>query len=179
MPMQDFLDDFLPRGSEKSMPSIKNAFKGIPDAAYHEHDIYAPLEQLLEDVKTASALKRAVDEHYLEGKVIAVKVYDGVAPTRSVHRYLISRPVVSPLSMASRATRGYWAVRSDGQIAFLKDTWRYTGEDFEKEGGILVNLHEAEVRNIPELLHHGDISSQPKASISSSSKGKEKQSAVD
>ncbi|CCM06785.1 uncharacterized protein FIBRA_09084 [Fibroporia radiculosa] len=136
-------------------------------------------EQLLEDVKDAKALKQAVDEHYLSTRVTAVRVYDESTPSHNIHRYLISRPVVSPLSMTSRATRGYWAVREDGRIAFLKDTWQCSGEDFEREGDILIGLHQAEVQNIPELLHHGNVPSQLEPSVPSHSTGKRKQSAMD
>ncbi|CCM06299.1 uncharacterized protein FIBRA_08550 [Fibroporia radiculosa] len=95
-----------------------------------------------------------------------------------VHKYFISRPVILLLSMASRATRGYWAVSEDGKIAFLKDAWRYHGDVFEREGEILIALREAGIRNIPELLYHGDVLFQ-KPPVPSNLKGKQKSSATD
>ncbi|CCL98569.1 uncharacterized protein FIBRA_00569 [Fibroporia radiculosa] len=176
-----FLCEFLWRFSH-SMDAQRGYDMTVEPASPEEEALFRDVikthvqEQLLEDVKDPKSLKRAIDNHYLANTVVAVKVDD--EQSGGVHRYLISRPVVSPLSMASRATRGYWAVRDDGQIAFLKDTWRYEGDDFEKEGEILIALHKAGVRNIPKLLHHGDVLSQQHP-IPKNSKGKQKQSATD
>lgn len=73
--------------------------------------------------------KKAFETHYEPGKVYVVRAFED-PPSDVSHEYLVSRPVVSPLSIASRAMRGYWAVsREEGKIAFLKDTWRYDTEE--------------------------------------------------
>ncbi|KAI0935419.1 hypothetical protein AcV7_003854 [Taiwanofungus camphoratus] len=107
-----------------------------------------------------NALSLAVREHYQEGMVMAVSVYDGQSKDAQVHRYLVSRPVASPLSVASRATRGYWAVDANLKVAFLKDTWRYAVRGMELEGTILDELRQAGVENVPNLIHHGDVPEQ-------------------
>ncbi|KAI0935442.1 hypothetical protein AcV7_003874 [Taiwanofungus camphoratus] len=107
-----------------------------------------------------NALSLAVREHYQEGMVMAVNVYDGQSKDAQVHRYLVSRPVASPLSVASRATRGYWAVDANLKVAFLKDTWRYAVRGMELEGTILDELRQAGVENVPNLIHHGDVPEQ-------------------
>ncbi|KAH9941990.1 hypothetical protein B0H21DRAFT_893184 [Amylocystis lapponica] len=72
-------------------------------------------------------------------------------------RLFVSRPVVSPLAMASRATRGYWAVTEDNGVVFLKDTWRHTAFDLELESDILADLNKFNVRHIAHLVIHGDV----------------------
>ncbi|KAI0929786.1 hypothetical protein AcV5_006658 [Taiwanofungus camphoratus] len=105
-------------------------------------------------------LSLAVREHYQEGMVMAINVYDGHRGDAQVHRYLVSRPVASPLSVASGATRGYWAVDANNKVAFLKDTWRYAVEGMELEGTILNELRQAGVEHVPNLIHHGDVPEQ-------------------
>ncbi|KAI0948918.1 hypothetical protein AcW1_008660 [Taiwanofungus camphoratus] len=107
-----------------------------------------------------TVLSRAVREHYWKGMVVAINVYDGQSKDAQVHRYLVSRPVASPLSVASRATRGYWAVDANLKVAFLKDTWRYAVRGMELEGTILDELRQAGVENVPNLIHHGDVPEQ-------------------
>ncbi|KAI9070144.1 hypothetical protein FKP32DRAFT_1558488 [Trametes sanguinea] len=103
-------------------------------------------------------LAKAVREHYSPGRVSVVQVHcadlnkgqRAVAP----ERYLISRPVTSPLSAVGRGTRGYWAVRADtGRVVFLKDTWRVPAE---QEGCVIAHLNTLGVRNVPVALAHGD-----------------------
>lgn len=75
-----------------------------------------------------------------------------------VLEYLVSCPVASPASLASRATRGYWAVNSKTEeVGFLKDTWRTNVADMEIEGEILEQLGRKNVRNVPTLLCHSDV----------------------
>lgn len=82
----------------------------------------------------------------------------------AIQHFLVSRPVVIPLSASGRATRGYWAVKvpdsiteeADYQVAFLKDTWR-NDEDAEKEGEIMVELVEADVPHVSDIFCHGDV----------------------
>ncbi|GBE84773.1 hypothetical protein BKA93DRAFT_824938 [Sparassis latifolia] len=105
-------------------------------------------------------LAAGVDEHFERGTVAAITVVDQNSRRR---RLLVSRPVVSPLTLASRATRGYWAVAADeerGRVVFLKDTWRYTADGIRKEGDILAELQDAEVPQTPQLVHHGDVPEQ-------------------
>ena len=60
--------------------------------------------------------------------------------------------------MASRASRGYWAVsRKTRKVVFIKDTWRYDTGELSQEGDILQRLTEKGVSNIPKLIHHGDV----------------------
>ncbi|KAF9481096.1 hypothetical protein BDN70DRAFT_804152, partial [Pholiota conissans] len=70
--------------------------------------------------------------------------------------FLVSRPVAYPISMASRATRGYWVMDLETkEIVFLKDTWRTNAEDMEVEGDILLSMKG--VPNVPTLVCHGDV----------------------
>ena len=103
-------------------------------------------------------LNSAVSEHYQPGRVSAMHVlsHGTVANISNIRRFIVSRPVVSPLSLSGRGTRGYWAVDpSDGSVVFLKDTWR-TPVD-ELEGHILQRLVSDGVCNIPEVVTYGDV----------------------
>ncbi|KAJ3475891.1 hypothetical protein NLI96_g11530 [Meripilus lineatus] len=72
--------------------------------------------------------------------------------------YLVSRPVVSPLSMAGRGTRGFWALsKKDGSIVFVKDTYRAINRDAAREGDTLETLLAKGVQNVPKLHAHGDV----------------------
>lgn len=107
-------------------------------------------------------LAEAVKEHYQEGHVMAMQVFvkppGGLDADVVTDRYLVSRPVVSPLMLGGRATRGYWAVQaSTKRMVFLKDTWRLP---LEIEGDVITELHNAGVRNIPVLVAHGDVYSR-------------------
>ncbi|KAJ8470016.1 hypothetical protein ONZ51_g8611 [Trametes cubensis] len=109
------------------------------------------------------ALDKAIREHYEPGHVMAMHVHavDTTNANRAgrVQRYLVSRPVTSPLYLTGRATRGYWAVAAEtGQVVFLKDTWRLPDE---QEGTIVAGLYTAGVRNVPQVLAHGDVYSEP------------------
>ncbi|KAL1939428.1 hypothetical protein VTO73DRAFT_9984 [Trametes versicolor] len=104
---------------------------------------------------TGDDLAEAVSEHYQEGHVMAVHVFVKTGTDIVVDRYLVSRPVTSPMMLGGRATRGYWAAQaSTRRLVFLKDTWRLPGE---LEGDIIAGLHTAGVRNIPLLVAHGDV----------------------
>jgi hypothetical protein len=75
--------------------------------------------------------------------------------------FLVSRPVTSPLSLASRGTRGYWAVHVKNQtVHFLKDAWRTAVGGLEIEGRILEKLAAGQVRNIPTVLCWSDVGPQ-------------------
>ncbi|RDX49869.1 hypothetical protein OH76DRAFT_1438155 [Lentinus brumalis] len=108
---------------------------------------------------TGQALRQAVKQHYEPGKVMAIHVLDQGATEESptVRRFLVSRPVVSPLSLSGRGTRGFWAVDVvSRRVVFVKDTWR-TGHSEGKEGDTLKHLVEVGVRNIPHVVAHGDV----------------------
>ncbi|GBE84586.1 hypothetical protein BKA93DRAFT_428387 [Sparassis latifolia] len=119
--------------------------------------------QLVGKEKKAAEKKLAagVEEHFQPGTVAAVTTFD---ENSNKHRVLVSRPIVWPLSLASRATREYWAVAADGdcgKVVYLKDTWRYTGDGLLKEGDVLADLLGGGVPHIPQLVHHGDVPQCP------------------
>ncbi|KAH9849504.1 hypothetical protein C2E23DRAFT_362283 [Lenzites betulinus] len=106
-------------------------------------------------------LDHAVRAHYEPGHVTAVEV-DPQPPNREATPepptlFIVSRPVVSPLYLVGRGTRGYWAFHvSTGRVMFLKDTWcTWLPDTEEVEGHILARLNESGVRNIPRQDVHG------------------------
>lgn len=110
--------------------------------------------KLAHELEDDERVETALSEHYQPGAVAAIRVFGS---DNAVERVLVSRPVKAPLSMASRATRGYWAVTADDDVVFLKDTWRYYVDGLEQEGKILARLLKLGVRNIPEMGLHGDV----------------------
>lgn len=105
-------------------------------------------------------LDRAVRAHYQPGHVTAVHVYSrppaGTMVVVEGRRYIVSRPVVSPLYLEGRGTRRYWALCCEtGRVVFLKDTWR-SDSTSEVEGDILERLNVLGIRNVPSLEMHGD-----------------------
>ena len=104
-------------------------------------------------------LDRAIRQHYVPGKVIAMHVATQNAPDMPPHtrRFLVSRPVVSSLSQTGRGTRGFWAVDAhDRHVLFLKDTWRLSPST-ALEGETLKHLNAVGVRNVPYVVAHGDV----------------------
>ncbi|KAI0364213.1 hypothetical protein BV20DRAFT_956708 [Pilatotrama ljubarskyi] len=103
-------------------------------------------------------LDKAVTEHYRPNHVMAVHVSvedDSTDSHVASDRYLVSRPVASPLHLAGRPTRGYWAVHAaTKRVVFLKDTWRTPGE---REGAVIAKLNAVGVRNVPLFVAHGDV----------------------
>ncbi|KAH9889879.1 hypothetical protein C8Q73DRAFT_736310 [Cubamyces lactineus] len=105
-------------------------------------------------------LEPAVLEHYQPKAVSAICIPD--ANTREPRRYLVSRPLTAPLSVVGRAPRTYWAVDAEtGQVASLKDTWRFHADGAEQEGTIIDYLARSGVANVPAVLSHGDVLSIP------------------
>ncbi|KAI0770200.1 hypothetical protein C8Q74DRAFT_1422593 [Fomes fomentarius] len=104
-------------------------------------------------------LEKAVSEHYEPSHVFVLYVLQqgaNVANTKTVRHYLVSRPVVSPLFLAGKGTRGFWAVDTLSQrVVFLKDTWRNYGRSVE--GDTLARMNEEGIRNIPSLVWHGNV----------------------
>ena len=104
-------------------------------------------------------LDKAVTQHYQPGRVFAATVlYQGfTAKVENTRHFLFSRPVVTPLSLTGRGTRGYWAIdTSTGDVVFLKDTWRHDSVT-EVEGLTLRRLCDQGVRYVPSMIWHGDI----------------------
>lgn len=102
------------------------------------------------------ALDKAVSAHYEPDRVFAFYVLQdsAVANSETIRRYLVSRPVISPLMLASKGTRGFWAVDViTKHVVFLKDTWRIGGV----EGDTVECMNEKGIRNIPSLVWHGDV----------------------
>ncbi|KAI9062469.1 hypothetical protein FKP32DRAFT_1677406 [Trametes sanguinea] len=103
-------------------------------------------------------LEKALLAHYQPGHVTKVAVHSVVgAEGRETRDLLVSRPVVSPLSLDGRCTRGFWAVDvKTSKVVFLKDTWR-TPSQIETEGDVIGRLNELGVRNVPMVVCHGDV----------------------
>lgn len=82
-----------------------------------------------------------------------------------VQYFLVSRPVVAPLHIACRGTRGYWAVKIPGDsivgeeytIAFVKDTWREGSKNTDIEGDVIVESIENGVKFVSDIFCHGDV----------------------
>ncbi|KAI0357826.1 hypothetical protein OH77DRAFT_1398442 [Trametes cingulata] len=119
----------------------------------------------LEGTRSGSSdhrLQLSVLEHYQPGAVSSVMVHskdlDKSPPVYYEQRYLVSRPLISPLSVAGRATRTYWAVNPDtSEVVFLKDTWRFLVDGAEEEGEVLASLERANVQNVPKVLQYGHV----------------------
>ena len=108
---------------------------------------------------TGEELERALVTHYQAGHVAVVRVdtQESLPDDEDPHFFIVSRPVITPLHLEGRSTRGYWAVNAKTrEVVFLKDTWR-TCSSKEREGDILRHLNELGVRNVPNLGVHGDI----------------------
>lgn len=105
------------------------------------------------------ALDRAVSQHYCPGRAALVKVHPHGKPLLNTNFwvFIISRPVVTPLSLVGRGTRGYWAVNiTTSRVVFLKDTWRIESNG-GFEGDLLSHLNRLGVRNVPAVVTYGDV----------------------
>ncbi|KAI0354872.1 hypothetical protein OH77DRAFT_1404217 [Trametes cingulata] len=105
-------------------------------------------------------LEKAITEHYAPGHVTILHVLgpDPVATPDAVRRFIVSRPVISPLgTLTGRGTRGFWSVDvQTGHIVFLKDVWR-SDSARGQEGTMLERLNHLGVRNVPSFVWHGDV----------------------
>ncbi len=155
----ELLCDFLWRFSQTSEagrghdPTVIQATSGEETIFHDSLRQYLHYQVELEDAE----LDRAITEHYKPGHVAVVHVLSHGQPgTQAKPRlFIVSRPMVSPLYLTGRATRGFWAVeKSTGRLVFLKDTWRSAEEI---EGDIIERLNEKGVRNVPSLVCHGDV----------------------
>lgn len=157
----DILCDFLWRFSRTSAlgrghdPTVEvgsSAEEALFRDAITEH-VRFQLE--LEDPQ----LEEAVSEHYKPGHVTAVHVlnHHQTVTADNVRRYIVSRPVISPLHLNGRGTRGYWALEaSTRRVVFLKDTWQYY-HPAGSEGDVLKSLNNKGVRNVPVFVWHGAV----------------------
>ncbi|KZT03380.1 uncharacterized protein LAESUDRAFT_761959 [Laetiporus sulphureus 93-53] len=112
--------------------------------------------------KATERLVEALCEHYTSGKVVAVYVFDEIPDGEGnvkvePHRYLVSRPIASSMSVLCRGMREYWAVGPDGSVRLLKDSWPYHDSGVEHESTIMRDLTECAMRNVPEVLHCGKV----------------------
>ena len=74
------------------------------------------------------------------------------------HTFWVSRPVFTSKGPVGRSTTGYWGVDcKSGEVVFVKDVWRTSVPGVETEGVVLEGLLRVGVRNIPELVCHGDV----------------------
>ena len=113
------------------------------------------LEQLPE--LSAKDIEKEVDRHYWPGAITRLTIMTGMD-------VWVSRPILTSEGVAGRSTVGYWGVRCDsGEVVFVKDVWRKQAPEVDMEGTILEELQKAGVRNIPELVCHGDIFHEGKA----------------
>ncbi|KAI0671011.1 hypothetical protein C8Q78DRAFT_1078956 [Trametes maxima] len=125
------------------------------------------------EVTDGDNLDKVMAAHYQPSHVEAIHVYSRrlSSSNATTSRFLVSRPIVSPLSIEGRGTRGYWAVcLSTGSVVFLKDTWRARLSP-EIEGEVLQRLNELGVRYVPTLIAHGDISAGESSTDSSDELG--------
>ncbi|OBZ70650.1 hypothetical protein A0H81_09163 [Grifola frondosa] len=155
---QVIFKEAISRKVEEQLGSLLE--KGIPD--------YNKMSERWRVVNRQAALEDALMEHCMPNVVTMISMVtqnsDGVDKP---HRVLISRPVTSPLSVASRGTWSYWALDvTTHRVVFLKDTWRHDVERITLEGEILKGLNELSVQFVPEVLYHGDV---PHINISESS----------
>ncbi|GBE84578.1 predicted protein [Sparassis crispa] len=156
------LCEFLWRYAHASIP-LRGYDPTVEPANSNEEDLFkraierhVKLQLGLSDGK---AVAIALEEHYQPNTVAVINM---IGEDDVVRRLLVSRPVVSPLYMTGRGTRGYWAVTADGpvnEVVFLKDTWRCNVLGM-KEGDILADLLDAGVPNITRLVHHRDVLEQ-------------------
>ncbi|ESK84667.1 other 1 protein kinase [Moniliophthora roreri MCA 2997] len=57
---------------------------------------------------------------------------------------------------ASRATRGFLVVDSQGNRRYLKDTWRILSDTIQKEGDVYALLKEHNVPHVPDVIVSGN-----------------------
>ncbi|OSD02402.1 hypothetical protein PYCCODRAFT_1477699 [Trametes coccinea BRFM310] len=161
------LTDFLWRFSQ--LPDAKRGLDTtVRLASPHEEAMFR--DTIRDEVRLqleieGDELEKAVSAHYLRGHVAVIPV----TPRRPLtsaereHRFIVSRPIVSPLTLPGRGTRGFWAVDAEtGRVVFLKDCWRFYWAE-QIEGDILQGLNELGVRNVPLLAVHGDVPVVPSA----------------
>ncbi|OSD02397.1 hypothetical protein PYCCODRAFT_1367390 [Trametes coccinea BRFM310] len=155
------LTDFLWRFSQ-----LSDAKRGLDTtvrlASPHEEAMFR--DAIRDEVRLqleieGDELEKAVSAHYLRGHVAVIPVTSRrpLTSEEREHRFIVSRPIVSPLTLPGRGTRGFWAVDAKtGRVVFLKDCWRFYWAE-QIEGDILQGLNELGVRNVPLLAVHGYV----------------------
>jgi hypothetical protein len=77
-----------------------------------------------------------------------------------VRYFVTSAPEATPHTPPGRATRGFKAYDIlQGNVVFLKDSWRIDLPDIQPEGQVYQTLRDADVCNVPCCLASGDIAS--------------------
>ena len=98
--------------------------------------------------------REEVDRHYWPGAVTRLTVGTGT----EAHNIWVSRPIFTSPGVTGRSTKGYWGVRCESdEVVFVQDIWRSNAPGVDMAGTTLKGLLEAGVRNIPELVCHGDV----------------------
>ena len=78
-----------------------------------------------------------------------------------VLHFLVGKAAVVTAGMAGRGTRCWVAWYCEGsRFVWLKDSWRISFEDVEKEGDILARFNSVQIPGVPTLVCHGDVASQ-------------------
>ncbi|KAL5523304.1 hypothetical protein ACEPAF_1571 [Sanghuangporus sanghuang] len=119
---------------------------------------HAALQLDISEDKTQE-LDEALRHHYEKRKIAKIEVYE--RGRRMPRIFLVSVPLTSPRSVAGRSTRAYWAVEltgpNDGEVYFLKDSWRKDMGTMRDEGDIYCELEEGKVANVCDLETFGDV----------------------
>ncbi|KAL5495953.1 hypothetical protein ACEPAH_3185 [Sanghuangporus vaninii] len=119
---------------------------------------HAALQLDISEDKTQE-LDEELRHHYEKRKVAKFEVYE--RGRRMPRVFLVSVPLTSPRSVAGRSTRAYWAVEltgpNDGEVHFLKDSWRIDMGSMRDEGNIYCELEEGKVANVCDLETFGDV----------------------
>ncbi|KAA1467222.1 hypothetical protein DENSPDRAFT_900394 [Dentipellis sp. KUC8613] len=98
-------------------------------------------------------------KHSMEGDIHKILVTNDA--DKVDHYFLVSAPSVYRLVVTGRASFGYIALDMQNEKkVWLKDSWRITLDDIEKEFEIYKLLEKKEVRNIAPLVCGGDVAGQ-------------------
>ncbi|KAH9947742.1 hypothetical protein B0H21DRAFT_851969 [Amylocystis lapponica] len=105
--------------------------------------------------------KVSVDDSCDDSEDSSVEDTSSPPAERSTRWFLVCKPYFMAQGPIGRGTRGYIALDCVTRtFMFLKDAWRVDADGFEKEGAVLKALNNAEVRNIPTVICHGDVQNQ-------------------
>ncbi|KAK0211435.1 hypothetical protein IW262DRAFT_365766 [Armillaria fumosa] len=154
------------RGADMSVHQVNG---GVQEALFRD-TVRAHIKMQL-GLTDEKEVDKALEKHYEPKRVCMVEVqgsedqssrYRTRSQTKAqpvIRKFLVSRPVVSPRSLASRSTRGFWAVDIlTKNIVFLKDCWRADAEAVDMEGSILHRLRASGVEaGVPTAVCHGDV----------------------
>lgn len=145
-------DDSEPSGGIESRP--------YPwDEAWEKEDTADSNNAHLPPPDTIGGLSTPESEGVMADTTIKVHPRSKCRDYKQDQHFLVSVPTTTPLTVATRGTRGYWAVKlpdtnlgeTEYKIAFLKDTWRVDAEGLEKEGEVIVELFENGVKFISDI----------------------------